>query len=698
MPRYARVAVPAPLYPLPTLLDYEIPEDLNVQVGSLVDIPFGHRETSGLVLEITTQCSFDPKKIKKVNGLRFPEPIFSEKRLEFLRELSATYLYPIGLVCESAIPGPVRDAKKLVLKEKKSTEVEAILGEIKKLNDHQQRAVESVLKGGRQTHLLWGVTGSGKTEVYLEIIEHFLQQGKSALVLVPEISLTPQVTRRFQARFGTEIAVFHSAQKASELKQAWLETFYGKKRIAIGARSALFAPLKDLGVILVDEEHDGSYKQEERLRYNARDAAVRMAEIFGLPCVLGSATPSAETLYKVEKKIFALSMLPDRAVGQAQLPQIRRVDLKKQMAEATRAIPPAPRDPEDEGTEVPEAPSIRGDFFLSPELRVALDECLNDSKQAILFLNRRGIGSQILCRDCGFVFDCPSCDVRLTPHRAKLVCHYCGFEQKVPKVCPSCERAEEPFVHVGIGTAAVEEALHFHFPKARVLRMDRDSTETRGSLEQIVADFSQKKADILVGTQMVAKGHDFPDVSLVGILLAELGLAVPDFRATERNFQLLLQVSGRAGRALVPGKVIVQSFQPEHPVLEALENFRGLEDYRTFLNAEIARREMLLYPPYGRLFLLKFDGLDAGLVSEAAQSVAAALKKVDPSKLHVLGPVPSPLAKIRGRYRWQILLKSSNPKILERAVAWILEGWESKKMERSLKTRLIVDVDPMQML
>ncbi len=693
---FARVAVPAPLSPLDTLLDYSIPQELEGKIfpGSLVEVPFGRRKTWAVVFEIQNESSFPIEKIKSVERLKFAKPIFDSNHLKFLRWLCEYYFYPIGEVCETSIPGPVRDGteRTLTLKPRASLETKPAQ-EIKNLNASQAESVTRILSSS-SPHLLWGITGSGKTEVYLQAIASTLESGKGAIVLVPEISLTPQLTRRFEERFPGDVAVFHSSQKPSELRRAWLETFYGHKKIAIGARSALFAPVCDPGIIIVDEEHDGSYKQEERLRYHARDCALRLGELYKIPVVLGSATPSAETLFQVQSKKMLQSLLPDRAVGQAKLPQIQLVDLKKGIAEKNLS----PEHVENNLDSSLNLPSIRGEFFLSPELRVGLEQTLADKKQAILFLNRRGIGSQLLCRSCGYIFDCPSCDVKLTPHRNRLVCHYCGFEKTLPKICPNCDCDKDAFVQVGVGTAAIEEAVNFHFPKARVLRLDRDTTESRGSLESIVDDFTAQKADILIGTQMVAKGHDFPDVTLVGILLAEMGLGVPDFRAFEKSFQLLLQVSGRAGRSLHPGRVILQSFQPEHPIFSTLESFQGLPDYEKFMSIEISKRAALNYPPNGRLVLLKFDGLDSTLVATAAREVAQALHQIDAKKIQVLGPVVSPISKLRNRYRWQVLIKSQSQPAIQKSIQWICDGWEKQKMERTYKTRMLIDVDPVQMM
>ena len=439
------------------------------------------------------------------------------------------------------------------------------------------------------------------------------------------------------------------------------------------------------------------------MRYHAREGALRLAQEFSCPVVLGSATPSAETLARAANNELIVSRLPSRASGQAVLPSIEIVDLKKNIAiqnknpeERSLAMEQIELSPALEGLGQGSMP--RGSFFLSDRLLSELSVVLDQKKQAILFLNRRGLASQEFCRTCGFVAECPDCDVKLTPHHHKLLCHYCGFETQTPKKCSECGNSDDPFIRMGVGTEAIEEALQAQFPHMRLARLDRDTVQGAGDLEKVVGDFAAGKADVLIGTQMVAKGHDFPGVTLVGILLADLGLSVPDFRAYERSLQLLLQVSGRAGRGLHPGRVIVQTFQPEHPVLQAVAGYRGLDDYEKFLSLEISKRKDLLYPPHGSLAMLRLDGLTVGEVQLAAELVARGLRKIDGKRISVLGPVPSPLSKLRNRHRWQILVKAAKQDDLARALSWVLDTWTREKLEAKTKSRLIVDVDPFQMM
>jgi primosomal protein N' (replication factor Y) len=697
--RYAQVAVPVPLHPLGITFDYRIPTELDetIAVGSMVALNFGRRKSWGIVCSISEKAGLaDEAKIKNLDALVFPHPVFSTKRMEFIQWLSSYYYFPLGPSFETALPAPVRKASaKLLWKVPADPKLDESLHPEakKKLNAEQQAALDGILASQAATHLLWGITGSGKTEVYLQLIERALSEGKSALVLVPEIALTPLLRDRFEKRFPGELAIFHSAQKDKEIRENWLSVHYGKKRIALGARSALFAPLENIGFIVIDEEHDSSYKQEERLRYHTREAAAKLAALYGAKLILGSATPSLEAFALVGAKRADLHRLHQRAVERAELPSIEIIDLKKLLPEKSFSSH-APME-EDALFEGPEAPE---NLFLSPPLDQAISETLAAGKQSILFLNKRGVGSQLFCRLCGHILECPSCHVKLTPHLSKLLCHYCNYQSSVPEKCPSCA-GEKSFFKVGIGTQSLEKLLELHFPKARLLRLDRDTVTKAGELERIVGAFSSGEADILIGTQMVAKGHDFPNVTLVGILLADMGLGVPDFRADERTLQLLLQVAGRAGRAGDRGRVLIQCFQEEHPILR---RFRDCSvegpDYEDFLVSELEKRRALNYSPAASMVLLRFDSLTESKLREAASAVAKALVRAQQDKFQVLGPAPAPIYKIRNRFRSHILLKGRDAAAIRRALEWILEMWATKNLEKNYECRLQVDVDPMQMM
>ncbi len=510
--------------------------------------------------------------------------------------------------------------------------------------------------------LLHGVTGSGKTEVYLRVIASALEVGRTALVLVPEISLTPQLAARFRARFGDLVAILHSGLSESARLGEWSRLRRGEARIAVGARSAVFAPLLDLGVIVVDEEHDGSFKQDEGVRYHARDVALVRAQRTGAVCVLGSATPSLESAAHAERGTYRKLNLTVRPTARP-MPSVEIIDLRVFMPD--------------------------GEAMLSAPLRTAIGETLAAGDQTILFLNRRGFATFVLCRACGHSFRCPHCSVSLTYHRHsdRLSCHYCGFQQRVPDVCPKCG-ARETIERKGLGTEKVAEAVATSFPAARVARLDRD-VATGAKIEAVLARVARREVDVLVGTQMVTKGHDFPGVTLVGVLCADTGLNLPDFRASERTFQLLAQVAGRAGRGDRPGRVIVQTYRPDAPAVVAA----AAHDYASFFAAESTARAELGYPPHGRLIAVRIDGADAHEVERVATRLAslaeaAAQRPEIAGAVEVRGPVPAPLERLRNRTRWQIWLRGADRHALRRVARSLLA------VEIASTVRVGLDVDP----
>lgn len=696
---FAQVVVPVPLSPLGASLDYLVPDNLkeDISKGSLVTVPFRNKSSWGVVIGFTGEPSqkIDPGKIKPIDSIKLSSSVFDDKDLELLHWISQQYYYPIGEVAESMIPAPVRKGSQKTLTTPKAllSGTNTFHSLSKKIipNGEQLEAIKHIFNDSRP-HLLWGVTGSGKTQVYIESISRVLLSGRGAMVLVPEIALTPQLLSRFEEAFPGQIAVFHSAQKPTELRRAWLEVFNGNKKIVLGARSALFAPLKNLGILILDEEHDSSYKQEERLKYHAREVAEKLAELRKAKLVLGSATPSAESLFKVSCGKWTCSRLEKRAVDESKLPKIEIVDLKDQLAKENLNIEEAATAQVEQSFSA-EASS----FFLSSKLKLKIQERLDNKEQTILFLNRRGMGSGLICKSCGGSVTCPTCHISLTPHKRTLLCHFCGFQTNTPKQCKECGAGDYPHKKIGTGTEDVESILSIEFPSARVLRLDRDSATNQSELETVLDTFSSGKADILVGTQMVAKGHDFPKVTLVGMIMADMGLQVPDFRASEKSLQLLLQVAGRAGRSSTLGEVVVQTFNPDHRVFRALSTYRGLNSYSEFLEVDLLEREALGYPPYGELILIRFDGLVEHMVKDAAHTVALALSKVDPSVLQVLGPAMSYYSRVRGRYRYHVLIKSKSREHLNKSMQWIWDTWITKKLEAKFKTRLSVDASPVSM-
>ncbi|HEY3803639.1 MAG TPA: primosomal protein N' [Kofleriaceae bacterium] len=527
--------------------------------------------------------------------------------------------------------------------------------------DEQAHAVATIIGSTAGRFLLHGVTGSGKTEVYLRVIAEALAAGKTALVLVPEISLTPQLAARFRARFGDEVAILHSGLGEQARLGEWSRLRRGQARIAVGARSAVFAPLANLGVVVVDEEHDGSFKQEEGVRYHARDVALVRAQRVGAVCVLGSATPSLESFAHAKRGQYQLLVLSQRPTARP-MPSVDVVDLR---------------------VHVPD-----GEAMLSNVLRAAIGEALTAGDQSILFLNRRGFATFVLCRACGHSFRCPNCAVSLTYHRHsdRLTCHYCGYVRRVPDACPECKGAGT-IVRKGLGTERVADALAAEFPQARVARLDRD-VASGAKVEGVLARVARREVDILVGTQMVTKGHDFPGVTLVGVLCADTGLDLPDFRASERTFQLLEQVAGRAGRGDRAGRVIVQTYRPGSAAVLAA----AAHDYERFFETESASRAELGYPPHGRLIAVRIDGGDEHAVVAAARKLADTGESLGVPGVELRGPVPAPLEKLRGRTRWQIWLRGQERQALRRVARAMLAT------EVAGAVRVVLDVDPMSSL
>jgi len=537
------------------------------------------------------------------------------------------------------------------------------------LNEEQQiacREIGAAVTGKRtETFLLHGVTGSGKTEVYLRAVADSLRIGRQALVLVPEITMTHQIVGRLHARFGDRLAVLHSGLRPSERLAQWERLRRGRTPIAVGARSALFAPTEELGVIVIDEEHDTAYKNEEGFRYHARSLALRRARAASCPLILGSATPALETRHAAERSQLRRISLRNR-VGGRPLPSVELVNLDRE-----RALLPRGRR-----------------LILSALLLRGMRDALQEKGQCILFLNRRGFSTQIICFECHHVERCKHCDISLTYHAGvgQLRCHYCDFQTPPPEICPSCGGRETALL--GVGTERLEEEVRTHFPDARIARLDRDTAASRGAVEAILRGLRAGEVDVLIGTQMVAKGHDFPGVRLVGVVNADLGLHFPDFRAAERTFQLLTQVAGRAGRGGSPGRVIVQSFDPDHyairPVLD--------HDYERFYAEEIAHRSALGYPPFGRLAQIVVSGTE----EEAARDAAARLLGAVPSPegCEVLGPAPAPIARLRGRYRFHLLIKGSDHSAVWQTARRLADA--SEKLPAAIRAR--VDVNPVDML
>ena len=537
------------------------------------------------------------------------------------------------------------------------------------LTPEQSDAVKEIADAIRarrpETFLLHGVTGSGKTEVYLHAIAEALGQGRQALVLVPEITLTHQILARLRGRFGDGLAVLHSGLSPGERLEQWQRLRAGATPIAVGARSALFAPLEKLGVIVIDEEHDGAYKNEEGFRYHARELAARRAAAAGCPLVLGSATPSLESRFAADRGGLRRLVLA-RRIGDRPLPAVTIVDLVRE-----RELSPRGRR-----------------IVLSGALERALRETLAGGGQSILLLNRRGFSTQVFCFSCGAAERCRHCDIALVYHATpqQLRCHYCDFQIAPPDRCSQCGAPDTALL--GTGTERLEEELRARLPEARIARLDRDAAQQRGYTERVLRELRARRLDVLIGTQMVAKGHDFPGVQLVGVVLADVGLHLPDFRAAERTFQLLTQVAGRAGRDRAPGRVIVQTYAPAHPAIRPVRE----HDYEAFYAEELGQRAALGYPPFGRLVQAMVSGADAPAALAAAQALALAAASTDGPE--VLGPAPAPIARLRGKHRFQLLLKGADAQRLHAAARRLVEA--AGKLPRGIQASL--DAFPVNML
>lgn len=533
------------------------------------------------------------------------------------------------------------------------------------LNEEQQFAVTEITKNiGKKSCpiLLEGITGSGKTEVYLTVIEQALQKNKTAIMLVPEISLTPQVTDRFIARFGDQVAILHSGLSNGEKYDEWRKVERGDAKVVVGARSAIFAPLKNIGVIIMDEEHESSYKQDANPRYHAREVAVLRAQYNQAALVLGSATPSLETRARAGKGRYQFLRLTQRANPLAKMPQVQVIDFRDYIGQN-------------------EASNF------TPLLLEAIKERLERREQVVLMLNRRGYSSFVMCRECGTVDTCPNCDISLTLHMdtKTMNCHYCSFTKDIPHICPNC--SSRSMRYYGTGTQKAYNELEKAFPHARILRMDVDTTRKKGSHEQILEAFARKEADILLGTQMIAKGLDFPDVTLVGVLNADTALNLPDFRSSERTFQLLTQVAGRAGRADKEGQVLIQSYNPHHYAIE----FARRQDYEGFFNHEMNLRRQLGYPPYYFTVGLTLSHKDEEFLVKKSYQALDILRSGLSDQVKILGPTPKPIARTHNLYHYQILLKYRFEDHLQETLDRMLE-WTQDRENKDL--RVSIDNEP----
>ncbi len=560
-----------------------------------------------------------------------------------------------------------------------------------RLNSQQAFAMDTVTagidRGGFETFLLHGITGSGKTEIYLRAMAYARERGRRSIILIPEISLTPQLLDQMHRHFPGKVGVLHSALTDAERWAQWWRILRGEVDVVVGARSAVFAPLTNIGLIIVDEEHDSSYKQEEGLRYNGRDVAVVRGKRLGCPVLLGSATPALESYENCRQGRYKLVEMTER-VEQRPLPAVETIDMRHEFVKS--AVPDKPFESIPKIAKKLAKPRLMAESFIA-----AVKQNYLDKRQTLIFLNRRGFANFLQCGLCGHVWHCPHCSVTLTLHlrRRMLACHHCDYRREMSDVCPECRNPS--LAPVGTGTEQVEEAFRQLIPEARVARMDRDTTRKRGSQEALIRHWKHGDIDILIGTQMITKGHDVAGVTLVGALSADLSLNLPDFRAAERTFQLLSQVAGRAGRGSDPGRMVIQTYSPDHYAIQHLP----AHDYKGFFAIESEFRRALNYPPFAKLINLRFDGPKADEVEKRAKSVAAQLRQLQVREpkfnpgIEVLGPAAAPIEKLRDRFRWQLLLKGKNS-------ASLLEfASHARKLSPDSRAgRLQIDVDPYSML
>ncbi len=736
MNTYFRIAIPTPLR---RHFDYLIPANLQANLpnaGVRVKVPFGRQTLIGILLEIVHETDVPAQKMKPIIEVLDKHPVFNSELLQLLRWCTLYYHHPVGEVMQNALPVKLRqgaathikgirrwqltaDGKQLDLQSlKRAAKQIALMGDLKQslsglldsqlseqhvgwrpvmkrlqekglvesfeenalpiakpmraaptLNADQQQAINRVIERmddedkGFHAYVLEGVTGSGKTEVYLQIIEDIIKQGKQALVLVPEIGLTPQLLDRFLQRLDGRIAIMHSGLNDEERLQAWLHTQAGSADVIIGTRSAVFSPLLRAGVIIIDEEHDLSFKQHEGFRYSARDLAVKRARDLDIPIILGSATPSLETLYNALQGRYETLLLPERA-GNAKPPTINLLDVRSQKME----------------------------HGLSAQLLHKMKEHLERDSQVLLFLNRRGFAPVLMCHECGWHALCPRCDAHMTLHQSssQLRCHHCGTEQYKPSACPKCK--SDDLLQMGFGTERIEHALTELFPQYQVIRIDRDSTRRKGSMEKLLKEINNGKRQILIGTQMLAKGHHFPNVTLVSMLNADHGLYSSDFRASERMGQLILQVAGRAGREEKEGEVLIQTHHADHPLFKPLLK----HDYPAFAKALIEERRQTELPPFTHLALLRAEAVDQQSPMIFLEQAHLLLEQNKQKDVLLMGPFPALMERRAGRYRAQLLIQANNRKQLQSLFATSITQIENHKTAK--KVRWSIDIDPMGLM
>ncbi|MBU4477838.1 MAG: primosomal protein N' [Candidatus Omnitrophica bacterium] len=669
--RFVQVAVNLPLN---DVFDYSVPLKYQdaVSVGKRVWVPFRNKVIVGYIVNV--RGSTDIPRTRDIREVIDTEPLLSEEMLKLTRWIADYYFCSWGEAIEAAVAGPFKKGKTSLRVRKSALTLRESGSELKSadmtLNAHQDKALLRILPYIQEekfkTFLLHGITASGKTEVYFAAIEAVLQRNKSALVFVPEIALTPQTVQRFTQKFGRDkVSVIHSRLNNSEKFVEWQRIKNGEAKIVVGPRSAIFSPLRDIGLIVVDEEHEHSYKQEDVPRYHLVQAAIKRAEISRAVVILGSATPLLESMYCAEQGEYELIELPERIKG-LDLPPVQVVDMSMQRRVGKR---PA---------------------LISKVLEDNIVRCIKNKEQVILFLNRRGFSTFVHCPKCGYVVHCPRCNIALVYHfdRKELVCHHCHYHGTVAQLCPECRSGY--IQYFGTGTQKVESELHRLFPGARIARMDSDALQKKTAHFEIFDAFKAHEIDIMIGTQMLAKGLDFPNVTLVGVISADVTLNLPDFRASERTFSLLTQVAGRTGRGAVAGKVIIQTYTPKNYAIQCAIT----HDYNAFYKQEMVFREQLSLPPYAHMVSIVLRSKEEAAAAAAAEDLAKALHRHNKGPLvSIMDASPLPISKLRGYFRWAVVIKSRDVLKANKLLAAVFAQWRP-----AAKVKVAVDVDPLMVL
>ena len=729
MKLYAEVIINSEALEIDRPFTYKVPEEFNneIKIGQIVKVPFGkgNKTSEGFILNLKNDDNIK-FKTKNIAAILVKDPVIDEddiNLIEFLREKTLCkyidafrLLIPVGIMKGakakkkkvivlknedlSNIKNPDGYKKiveffktnsgkytkselineysisqyklnKLIENEVLSIEEESVFryndrvynkDSAKTLTIEQENIIREYINSDDTMFLLKGVTGSGKTEVYMKLVERVLLEGKSAIILVPEIALTPQMIERFKGRFGVNVALFHSKLSDGERFDEWFRVKEGKAKVIVGARSAIFLPAKNLGLIIIDEEHENTYKSEQNPKYQTKEVAEYLSELKGCKVILGSATPSIETYYRALTGEMKLLELNSR-VDNKPMPPMKVIDMRNELKGGNKSL-------------------------FSRELFIAIQERLKRKEQIILFLNRRGFSTFVSCRSCGYVFKCDECDISMTYHKnGLLICHYCGKTKREPRECPKCHSKYVKFF--GAGTQRVEEEVKKYFNNVRILRMDVDTTRDKHSYERIYNTFKNGEADILIGTQMVSKGLDFKNVTLVGILAADMSINIPDYRAAERTFQIITQVAGRAGRGDKQGEVLIQTYTPQHYSLQYAVNY----DYEGFYEKEFTVRAMMKYPPFGKLLLINGTSKKEELLKNFMHKITMMIKPLVESCLdiEILGPIPCMISKVKENYRWQIVIKGEFDSYFSKNIKEILYD-ENKNVYNDI--RISMDINP----